>query len=109
MIARTPDPPYYAVIFTNQRSEADDGYVAMAERMVDLARQQPGYLGHESFRQPDGSGVTISYWISEEAIRNWKAVEEHRQAQEKGRKLWYRAFKTRVCRVERDYGFEEIV
>ena len=108
MIAKTPDPPYYAVIFTNQRTEVDDGYQAMAERMVELASQQPGYLGHESFRHPDGAGVTISYWASQEAIRSWKGVAEHREAQEKGRKQWYCAFKTRICRVERDYGQEAV-
>jgi heme-degrading monooxygenase HmoA len=105
MIAATPSPPYYAVIFTNLRTEVEDGYHNTADRMVELAKQQPGYLGHESVR--DGLGITISYWESLEAIRNWKQVAEHQIAQQKGRTDWYAAYKTRICKVERDYGFEK--
>ncbi len=67
--------------------------------------QQPGYLGHEGVR--DGLGITISYWESLEAIRNWKQQSEHLVAQQKGRTDWYAAYKTRICKVERDYGFEK--
>ena len=103
-IANTPPPPYYAVIFTNLRTEVDSEYAATANRMEELAVQQPGYLGHESVR--DGLGITISYWESLEAIRNWKKNTEHLLAQQAGRDQWYLAYKTRICLVERDYGFE---
>lgn len=106
MFAKTPDPPYYAVIFTSRRSAVDEGYGAMADRMVELAKEQPGYLGIESFRQADGYGVTISYWASPEAIRTWKKNLEHRQAQDLGREQWYEGYRMRICRVERDYGFD---
>lgn len=105
MIANTPKPPYYAVIFTSLRTEVEDGYGTTAERMVELAKEQPGYLGHESVR--DELGITISYWESLDAIKNWKAVAEHLEAQRKGIKQWYSAYKTRICLVERDYGFEK--
>ena len=72
--------------------------------MVDLASQQPGYFGHESVR--DGLGITISYWKSLEDIKNWKQVSDHQIAQKLGREKWYKAYKTRICLVERDYGFE---
>jgi len=104
MIAATPNPPYYAVIFTNLRTDIDEGYGKLAEEMVRLAEQQPGYLGHESVR--DGLGITISYWESLEAIKNWKAHTDHLVAQKYGREKWYAAFKTRIALVERDYGFE---
>jgi len=104
-IAKTPSPPYYAVIFTNQLSGKElESYGQMAEQMETLAQQQPGYFGLESSR--DGLGITISYWKSLEAIKNWKANTDHLVAQEKGRTDWYRAYKTRICLVERDYGFE---
>jgi heme-degrading monooxygenase HmoA len=67
-IAKTPEPPYYAVIFTSQRTEGDGGYGHMAERMIDLAAMQPGFLGVESVRGSEGVGITVSYWSSEEAI-----------------------------------------
>ncbi|HEX9009898.1 MAG TPA: antibiotic biosynthesis monooxygenase [Holophagaceae bacterium] len=101
MIAATPEPPYYAVIFTSQRTEGDQGYAAMAERMVELARQQPGFLGVESARDPEGFGITVSYWRDEASIAAWKAHAEHAVAQRLGRERWYGAFALRVCRVER--------
>jgi heme-degrading monooxygenase HmoA len=102
MIAKTPTPPYYAVIFTSLRTEGDYGYGEMAERMAELASQQPGYLGVESARSE--VGITVSYWESLEAVRNWKANAEHLVAQRLGREKWYSAYKTRICLVERDYG-----
>ena len=103
-IALTPEPPYYAVIFTNQRTAGDRGYAAMAERMMGLAAQQPGFLGAESTRDEQGFGITVSYWQSEAAIRNWKANAEHQGAQEAGRETWYADYAVRVARVERAYG-----
>jgi len=102
-IANTPKPPYYAVIFTNYRSDDDQGYANMADRMVELAAQQPGFLGVESVR--DGLGITVSYWKDLESIKAWKANSEHQMAQKNGRKLWYESFKVRISKVERDYGF----
>ena len=103
MISSTPKPPYYAVIFTSLRTEVDNGYNAMAERMIDLAAQQDGFLGIESAREE--VGITVSYWRDLEAIKLWKEHNEHLVAQKKGRQLWYSNFRVRVSRVERDYGF----
>jgi heme-degrading monooxygenase HmoA len=103
-IATTPEPPYYAVIFTSARTEGDHGYGHMAERMVELARQQPGFLGVESVRGADDFGITVSYWESEEAIQNWKANAEHQAAQRGGQTTWYADYFLRVAKVERQYG-----
>lgn len=102
MIALTPQPPYYAVIFTSLRTEGDNGYGNMADAMVSLAEEQPGYLGIESAR--DGLGITVSYWATLEDIKNWKANAQHQLAQKLGKEMWYTEFKTRICKVERDYG-----
>jgi heme-degrading monooxygenase HmoA len=99
--ASTPEPLYYAVIFTSLRTEIDEGYGDMATRMIDLASEQPGFLGVESARGADGLGITVSYWASEEAIANWRAQAEHRVAQAHGRGKWYEQFITRVAKVER--------
>ena len=100
--ANTPALPYYAVIFTSLRTEGDRGYGAMADRMVELAAQQPGFLGVESAR--DGLGITVSYWADLASIAAWKANAAHQEAQHLGREQWYAGFKTRIARVERDYG-----
>jgi len=102
MFASTPKPPYYAVIFTSIRS-GDSGYAETSERMNELARQQPGFLGIESVRGDDGAGITVSYWTDLESIRAWKANAEHRIAQQRGKREWYADYVTRVCRVEYDY------
>lgn len=107
MLAKTPEPPYWAVIFTSIRTEVDENYSQMAERMVELGPEQPGFLGIESARGGDKLGITVSYWESPEAIRNWKANAEHRVAQEFGRQKWYLAYATRIARVERDYFFSD--
>ena len=100
-IADTPEPPYWAVIFTSIRTDVDEGYGAMADAMASLAAQQPGYLGVESARE--GLGITVSYWKDLESIAAWKAVVKHRAAQTKGREAWYLDYCTRIARVERDY------
>ncbi|MEH6472202.1 MAG: antibiotic biosynthesis monooxygenase [Halopseudomonas sp.] len=110
LIAQTPKPPYYAVIFTNLRTDGgrvEDGYAAMAERMAELAAQQPGFLGFETAREGssvDSLGITVSYWVDLESIKSWKANAEHLEAQRLGHEKWYSAFKTRIAKVERDYG-----
>lgn len=108
-IAQTPEPPYYAVIFTNSLAgtEPHPEYAAVAARMVELAMQQPGYLGHESVRE-GLDGVTISYWKDLQSIRSWREHAEHTAARKYGREAFYRCFKARIARVERDYGFEAL-
>ncbi|MEM8929329.1 MAG: antibiotic biosynthesis monooxygenase [Bacteroidota bacterium] len=95
--------PYYAVIFTNTRTEGDLGYAEMAEKMEQLARRQPGYLGFESARS--GLGIAVSYWQNLEAIGEWKAHMEHQVAQENGKTQWYSWYKVRICKVEHEYEF----
>lgn len=105
--AALPEPPYYAVIFSSLRKtgkEGDDGYAHMAERMVELAVQQPGYLGVESTRGSDGFGITVSYWSTLEAIAHWRADAEHQVAQETGKARWYEHYELRVALVEKAYG-----
>jgi heme-degrading monooxygenase HmoA len=115
VIAETPEPPYYAVIFTSLRNEQapdsesaeqpddgrDDGYDDTAARMIELAREQPGFLGVESVRH--GLGITVCYWTDEAAIATWKAHAEHALAQARGKTEWYRQYALRVARVERAY------
>lgn len=104
--ANTPEPPYYAVLFTSLRNGVDaEGYTEAAERMLELAAQQPGYLGVESVRGADGIGITVSYWRSENDILAWKHQAEHAATRNRGRRDWYTRYITRVARVERAYDW----
>jgi len=100
-LAATPPTPYFAVIFTSIRAEGDEGYGEMAAHVLELARQQPGFLGFESARQE--IGISVSYWSSLEAIAAWKQNAFHREAQKRAQD-WYASFRVRVCRVEKEYG-----
>ena len=103
MIAKTPKPPYFAVIFTLLRTDVDEGYNAMSEKMLELAKKQPGFLGVESARKE--LGITVSYWESLEVIKAWKSNIQHKEAQLLGKKKWYKKYKTRIAKVERDHEF----
>ena len=105
--APLPEPPYYAVIFTAQRTDGDHGYGAMADRMVALAAEQPGYLGIETTRDGAGLGITVSYWADEQSLLGWKVVSEHLLAQKLGKTRWYEHYTLRVAKVERAYSGPE--
>lgn len=101
--APLPEPPYYAVIFANQLSNQPAGYETMADRMGELAENQPGFLGIDSTRNGDGFGITVSYWADESALLNWKKNAEHTLAQEYGKDRWYTYYSLRVAQVQRQY------
>ena len=96
-------PQYYAVIFTSIKKDNDEGYPSMAKRMVELAHQQPGFLGVESARNE--IGITVSYWESLKAIEQWKNNSAHLIAQEIGKTKWYESYKVRICQVVMSYEF----
>ena len=107
LLATTPTPPYYAVIFSSVRTDGDAAaYGAMAQKMATLAATMPGYLGAESARED--VGITVSYWQDLESIRNWKYQTDHVVARDLGREKWYQTYRLRIAKVERDYGFEKI-
>tara|TARA_R110001583_G_scaffold4351_5_gene25297 strand:- start:33800 stop:34117 length:318 start_codon:yes stop_codon:yes gene_type:complete len=105
MIAKTPKTPYYAVIFSTLRTSVEEGYIETATRMEELAKLQEGYLGIESAREE--IGITVSYWESLDAILAWKNNAEHILARKLGKELWYEKYQLKICKVEREYGFEK--
>lgn len=103
MIAKTLETPYYAVIFTSVKSDIDEGYSSMSEKMMELAHKQEGFLGVESARNE--VGITVSYWENLQSIKKWRENSEHTIARETGRKLWYESFTVRIALVEKEYSF----
>jgi len=105
-IANTPEPPYFAVIFTSQLAGEEnntEGYSDMADQMFALAAEQTGFIGIESARED--LGISVSYWSDLESIKAWKQQSDHQIAQQKGREYWYQQYKVRIAKVERDYSF----
>lgn len=94
---------YYAVIFTSKMTENERGYEEMSKEMESLAKKQHGFLGMDSARNE--VGITVSYWDSAEAIKNWKENLQHQAAQKNGKEKWYSEYYVRICKVEREYSF----
>ncbi|MFC2087367.1 antibiotic biosynthesis monooxygenase family protein [Bacteroidota bacterium] len=103
MIAQTPKPPYYAVVFTSERTPGDKGYNNMAAHIEKIVHNVPGFLGMESAREQ--LGITVSYWKDLKSIENWKNNPEHRKAKQRGKDEWYQTYKLRICKVESETGF----
>jgi heme-degrading monooxygenase HmoA len=104
-LAQTPEPPYYAVIFTSRLGGDTAGYAETADRMMALAAEQEGYLGVETARAD--IGITVSYWRDLEAVRAWRDHADHAEARRLGRERWYGEYRLRICRVEREYGMRQ--
>lgn len=105
--AAMPEPPYYAVLFSNQLSDTPEGYAEMADQMDELAKTMPGYIGRESSRDETGFAMTVSYWTDEAAIAGWKAQVNHAMAQKMGQERWYAHYRLRIARIERQYSGPE--
>lgn len=101
MLANTPKPPYYAVIFASTRNEGDNGYADMADKMMDLAKKQPGFLGVDTARSE--IGITVSYWKDMDSINLWRQHSEHQEAKSKGKSDWYKNYSVRIAKVEMEY------
>jgi heme-degrading monooxygenase HmoA len=105
MIIDHLEPPYYAVIFSTITEDNLEGYLETSIRMEQLAKLQKGYLGIESARSE--IGITVSYWKTIEAITQWKNNVEHTEVRNLGREKWYKKYQLRICKVEREYGFDK--
>lgn len=99
--ANTPKPPYYAVIFTSELNEGDNGYNNMSDKIEALVKEQPGYLGMESARNE--LGITVCYWKDIDSIKNWSENIDHKEAKQKGKAMWYANYKVRISKVELEY------
>lgn len=96
-----------AVIFVSQRTDEDEaGYHAAGQRMIELAREQPGYLGMDSARGLDGVGITISYWTDACSAKAWRDHPEHRDIRKAGRDRWYSQYDINIACVERSYEWK---
>ncbi len=105
MFANTPEPPYYAVIFTAVSTDDLEGYEETSALMRELAEKEEGFLGIESAGEK--KEITVSYWKDLEAIQKWKHNTDHQIAKARGRKDWYEAYISRIAKVEREYGFKK--
>ena len=97
----------YLIVFRNRkRADIDQAaYAAEADRMEDMARDQPGFLSFKGYTADDGEVIALSEWDSEEAARNWGRVAEHRAAQQRGRDAYYADYTLFGCDNPRIHRF----
>ena len=81
-------------------------YVALVDRMVELASTMPGYISHKGFFAEDGERCTIVEFESEETQRAWRMHPEHRVAQRQGREVYYASYSLQVCEVQREAKYD---
>jgi heme-degrading monooxygenase HmoA len=98
-----------AVIFEFTAAEgriAD--YKALAEALGPEVNAFDGFLSIERFQSTSDPSrmVSISFWRDEEAVRRWRNVQKHREAQAQGRGGIFSTYRLRVCQVLRDYSRE---
>ena len=94
-----------AVVFTSRRTAThDEEYAAMAARMDELVRDQPGFLRMSSVRDPrTREGITVAWFADEESVRAWKSHVEHLEAQRRGVADFYEEYQVTVATVDREY------
>jgi heme-degrading monooxygenase HmoA len=101
-IAKTPEPPYYAVIAPAVLSADSSGHAEMAARLIEHAHAIDGFLGLEACIQGRFL-LAVSYWRSLEAIDRWRSNARHALAKETAKARWFEDYFTRIARVEGDY------
>jgi heme-degrading monooxygenase HmoA len=104
------DSGRFAMIVTVFRSrlmpDLREEYIALVDRMVELAATMPGYISHKGFFAEDGERVTVVEFEHEEGMRTWRMHPEHRAAQKKGREIYYSEYSIQICNVVRDSKFK---
>lgn len=102
VIAITPEPPYYAVIAPAELNDDVKGYPEMAQKMVEIAKGQSGFIGIESCYMR-GFVIAVTYWESLEAIDAWRVNAHHVIAKDNAKTRWFKKYFTRIAKVEKAY------
>jgi heme-degrading monooxygenase HmoA len=84
-------------------------YKSLAEGLHDEVKNFDGFLSIERFQSISDPGkfVSLSFWRDEEAVRKWRNLQQHREAQKKGRGGIFVSYRLRIAKVMRDYGMAE--
>lgn len=99
-----------AVIFEFTAAEGRfPDYKALAEGLSDEVRKVDGFLSIERFQSltTPGKVLSLSFWRDEEAVRQWRNLAQHREAQRAGRQSIFQDYRLRVAHVLRDYSMNE--
>ena len=91
-------PGQVVTVFRSRlRDDAAPGYHDTADEILALARRQPGFVDYGAFYAADGERVSIVTFADHESQRSWAADLQHRAAQDRGRRDWYRWYSIQVA------------
>jgi heme-degrading monooxygenase HmoA len=111
-ICAPPPPRTPTMLITVFRSRLRPGvrdeYVALVERMTELAATMPGYISHKGFSADDGERVTIVEFAHEDGLRAWRTNPEHIAAQKLARQKYYSEYHVQVCTLDRESRFTAV-
>ncbi len=94
----------FVVILKATIGDLGQEYTEALEQMKKLAFEEYGCL--EFTAMMDGNErMALSYWESEEQIRNWKQNCEHLKTQDQAQKTWYKSYSVQVAEITREYSF----
>ena len=84
-------------------------YKALAEGLADDVSKSDGFISIERFESISNKGkfVSLSFWRDEEAVRKWRNLQKHREAQKQGRGGIFASYRLRVAQVMRDYTMDK--
>lgn len=105
-----PNSNAIAVIFEVQPREGLRGaYLDLAASLRPLLDGIDGFISIERFESLTNKGkiLSLSFWRDEEAIKQWRNIEQHRLAQAAGRGRIFEDYRLRIADVIRDYGMNE--
>jgi heme-degrading monooxygenase HmoA len=94
----------WVVIFKSHLKTDDPDYHETAQLMLKRVQAIDGFLWVDSMRNPEGYGITLSYWKHVDAIKAFKADLDHQNAQHRGRAHWYSHYCIEIAEIKRSYS-----
>jgi len=106
-VAERPDTdgPIVTIFRSRLRPGVDREYASSADRLLELARSQPGFVSFEHYAAADGERVSIITFASVAEHEAWRDHPQHVEAQRLGRERFYAEFRIQVCRPTGDRRF----
>lgn len=94
------------VLFRSKLTSNTDGYEELAEEMLQLGREMPGFIEFKSFKAEDGERLSVAWWQDRETLAAWRTHPRHLFAQQSGKDRFYEYYKIDVAEIVRSNCFQ---
>lgn len=96
-----------AATFVFDQVSRDEAFDELNERIREVARSSPGYMGRKDWTDAEGHEAVTYYWESLDALREFAANPDHQVAKRRHRE-WYAGYRVEISRVLTVYGSGEL-